>query len=145
MIPEDPNPNYTISNVSITNNDVGFDVYGQVYPGSTNSATISGNTTVDFTNPTYSANALAAYIAAGLPTPIVVSGTSGGAGETGKVPTTLLGNGYVSAHLGAAGSGETNFVGGYGPQVLLGGHGANILSLSATAATGCPLSIRRRT
>ena len=117
----------------------------QVYPGSTNSATISGNTTVDFTNPTYSANALAAYIAAGLPTPIVVSGTSGGAGETGTVPTTLLGNGYVSAHLGAAGSGETNFVGGYGPQVLLGGQGANILSLSATAATGCPLSIRRRT
>ena len=44
------------------------------------------------------------------------------------MPTTLLGNGYVSAHLGAAGSGETNFVGGYGAQVLLGGQGANILT-----------------
>ena len=54
-------------------------------------------------------------MAAGPPTPIVVSGTAAGAGETGTVPTTLLGNGYVSAHLGAAGSGETNFVGGFGP------------------------------
>ena len=128
------NTNDTISNVSVTNNYLGFAWYGQYFPGT--EATISGNTTVDFTNPTYSANALAAYIAAGVPTPIVVSGTSGGAGETGTAPTTLLGNGYVGAHLGAAGSGETNFVGGYGQQLLFGGQGANILTYLAFADGG---------
>jgi hypothetical protein len=128
------NTNYTIGNVSVTNNYLGFAWYGQYFPGT--EATISGNTTVDFTNPTYSANALAAYIAAGVPTPIVVSGTPGGAGETGTVPTTLLGNGYVGAHLGAAGSGETNFVGGYGQQLLFGGQGANILTYLALGDGG---------
>jgi hypothetical protein len=131
-----PNSNYTMSNVSITNNYIGFDTYAQYYPGSTNYATISGITTVDFTNPTYSASALAAYIAAGIATPIVISGTSGGAGETGTVPTTLLGNGYVDAHLGAAGSGETNFVGGYGEQLLFGGQGANIFTYLAIGDGG---------
>jgi hypothetical protein len=128
------NTSDTLSNVSVTNNYLGFAWYGQYYPGT--QATISGNTEVDFSNPTYSANALAAYIAAGVPTPIVVSGTSGGAGETGTVPTTLLGNGYVGAHLGAGGSGETNFVGGYGEQLLFGGQGANILTYLALADGG---------
>src|SRR5580692_8677387 len=80
------NTNDTISNVSVTNNYLGFAWYGQYFPGTENMATVSGNTEVDFSNPTDSANALAAYIAAGVPTPIVVSGTSGGAGETGTVP-----------------------------------------------------------
>ena len=75
-------------------------------------------------------------MAAGPPTPIVVSGTAAGAGETGTVPTTLLGNGYVSAHLGAAGSGETNFVGGLGRQLLFGGQGANILTYLAIGDGG---------
>jgi hypothetical protein len=66
----------------------------------------------------------------------VVSGTSGGASETGTVPTTLLGNGYVGAHLGAAGSGETNFVGGLGSQLLFGGQGANILTYLAIGDGG---------
>jgi hypothetical protein len=52
------------------------------------------------------------------------------------VPTTLLGNGYVGAHLGAAGSGETNFVGGYGQQLLFGGQGANILTYLALGDGG---------
>ena len=97
---------------------------------------MTGLTTVDFSNPTQSTQALAAYVAAGVPTPIVVSGTPGGAGETGTVPTTLLGNGYVSAHLGAAGSGETNFVGGAGSQLLFGGQGANILTYLAIGDGG---------
>jgi hypothetical protein len=130
------NTSDTISNVSVTNNYLGFAWYGQYFPGTENMATVSGNTEVDFSNPTYSANALAAYIAAGVPTPIVISGTSGGAGETGTVPTTLLGNGYVGAHLGAAGSGETNFVGGYGQQLLFGGQGANILTYLALGDGG---------
>jgi hypothetical protein len=130
------NTSDTISNVSVTNNYLGFAWYGQYFPGTENMATVSGNTEVDFSNPTYSANALAAYIAAGVPTPIVVSGTPGGAGETRAVPTTLLGNGYVGAHLGAAGSGETNFVGGYGQQLLFGGQGANILTYLALGDGG---------
>ena len=56
-----PNPNYTISNVSVTNNDIGFDWYGQYYPGTESAATVTGITTVDFSNPTNSTQALAAY------------------------------------------------------------------------------------
>jgi hypothetical protein len=131
-----PNTNYTISNVSVTNNDVGFGKFGPYYPGTDTLATVTGVNIVDFSNPAASTNALAAYVAAGVPTPIVVSGTPGGAGETGTVPTTLLGNGYVSAHLGAAGSGETNFVGGAGSQLLFGGQGANILTYLAIGDGG---------
>src|SRR3984957_9931814 len=131
-----PNSAYAITNVSVTNNYSGFAKFGQYYPGTTSEATVTGLTTVDFSNPTQSTQALAAYVAAGVPTPIVVSGTPGGAGETGTVPTTLLGNGYVSAHLGAAGSGETNFVGGAGSQLLFGGQGANILTYLAIGDGG---------
>src|ERR1700677_2985200 len=128
-----PGPNDTISNVSVTNNYLGFAAFGQYFPGT--EATISGNTDVGFSNPTASTNALAAYVAAGLPTANVVSGTSGGAGATGSAPTTILGNGFVSAHLGAA-SGETNFVGGCGQQLLFGGQGANILTYLALGDGG---------
>jgi hypothetical protein len=128
--------NNTITNVSFTNNVTGFDWYGQYYPGTENTATMSGNTTVDFSDPTDSTNALAAYVAAGVPTANVVSGTSGGAGAAGSAPTTLLGNGYVGAHLGVSGSGETNFVGGYGKQFLFGGQGANILTYLALGDGG---------
>jgi hypothetical protein len=127
------NTSYTISNVSVTNNYLGFATYGQYFPGT--EATISGNTDVDFSNPTNSTSALAAYVAAGLPTANVVSGTSGGAGASGSAPVTLLGNGYVGAHLGAGG-GETNFVGGYGQQLLFGGQGANILTYLALGDGG---------
>jgi hypothetical protein len=127
---------YTMSNVSITNNAIGFDWYGQYYAGTNNYATVTGITTVDYTNPAASTQALASYIAAGVPTPIVVSGTPGGAGETGTVPTTLLGNGYAGAQLGSAGSGETNFVGGLGKQILHGGQGANILTYLALGDGG---------
>jgi hypothetical protein len=125
------NTSLTISNVSVTNNYVGFSIYGQYFPGT--QATISGNTTVDFSNPTDSANALAAYIAAGLPTAKVAS--YGGPVPTGSAPVTILGNGVVSASLGAAG-GETNFVGGYGEQILFGGQGANILTYLALGDGG---------
>jgi hypothetical protein len=132
-------PNTTVSNVSFTNNDVGFSAYGEYYSGTNNLATVSGNTTVDFSNPTASTNALAAYVAAGLPTANVVSGTSGGAGASGSAPATILGNGFVSAHLGA-GAGETNFVGGYGQQLLFGGQGANILTYLALGDGGDRMS-----
>jgi hypothetical protein len=122
------NSPYTISNVSITNNDVGFGWYGQYYPGTDTNATVTRNKTVDFSNPAASIQALAAYVAAGPPTANVVSGTSAGARATGSAPTTLLGNGFASARLSVAGSSETNFVGGAGSQLLLGGLGANIFT-----------------
>ena len=128
-------PNSTITNISVTNNDLGFDRFGQVYPGSTNYATVTGNKTVDFTNPTDSANALAAYVAAGVPTANVVSASSGGISASGSAPTTMLGNGLAGIYL-SPGAGETNFVGGYGTQYLYGGKGANILTYLATGDGG---------
>jgi hypothetical protein len=132
-----PNSSYTISNVSVTNNAIGFELYGPYYPGSGTYATITSTTTVDFSSPTPdSTNALATYVAADLPTANVVSGTSTGAVATGSAPTTLLGNGYVSAHLSVSGSSETNFVGGGGGQILIGGWGANILTYLAMSDGG---------
>ena len=118
---------YTVSNVSITDNDIGFWAFGAFYPSLTSAETVTGNTIVDFSNPAASTQALAAYQAAGLPTAKVV--TYGGPAASGSAPVTILGNGIASAHLAAA-SGETNFVGGFGAQLLFGGLGANILSLS---------------
>jgi hypothetical protein len=88
-----PNANYTVSNVTITDNDIGFDWFGQYYSGTTTYATVTGIRTVDFSNPADSTQALADYEAAGLPTANVVSGTSAGANVTGSAPTTALGNG----------------------------------------------------
>ena len=42
---------YTVSNVSITDNDIGFGLYGPFYPA-TAGVSETGNTIVDFTNPT---------------------------------------------------------------------------------------------
>ena len=53
----------------------------------------------------------------------------------GSAPITIDGNGVASAHL-AAGSGETNFVGGFGSQVLFGGQGVNILTYLAMGDGG---------
>ena len=132
---------YTITNVSLANNGIGFGLYAQYYPGIANYATVTvtGTTTVDFSNPAASTQALAAYQAAGLPTADVVSGTSGGAGASGSAPTTILGNGFASAHLAAA-AGETNFVGGFGPQLLFGGPAANILTYLAIGDGGDKMS-----
>ena len=130
---------YTVSNVSITNNEIGFGAYAAFYPSLTSAETVTGNTIVDFSNPAASTQALAAYQAAGLPTANVVSGTSGGAAASGSAPTTLLGNGFASAHLAAA-SGETIFVGGFGSQALFGGQGADILTYLAIGDGGDRMS-----
>jgi hypothetical protein len=120
------NTPYTISNVSIANNDIGFGLFGPFWPATATLATVTGTTIVDFSNPTASTQALAAYEAAGLPTAYVVSAaTAAGAGAAGSSAATVLGNGFAAAHL-YAGSGETNFVGGVGSQLLFGGQGANI-------------------
>jgi hypothetical protein len=119
---------YQTTNVSVVNNYIGFGAYGPYYPGTATYATLTGNTIVDFTNPTYSSQALTAYEDAGLPTAAVVSATSVGSfAATGSAAATVLGNGFIGAHLGA-GTGETNLVGGFGAQYLYGGQGANILT-----------------
>jgi hypothetical protein len=127
------NASYTISNVSVTNNYLGFPLYGPYLPGT--EATISGNTTVDFTNPAASTQALAAYVAAGLPTANSWSVNGGSQGPGGPGPMTTIGDGVASQHLGA-GATETNFVGGAGQQVLFGGQGANILTYLALGDGG---------
>jgi hypothetical protein len=126
---------YTFSNITVANNDIGFGWYGNYWPDTPNLATVIGNTIVDFTNPAASTQALAAYQAAGIPTANVVSGTSGGAGGSGSAPETILGNGFVGAHL-SAGTGETKFVGGQGSQLLFGGQGANSLTYLAIGDGG---------
>jgi Right handed beta helix region len=115
------NTPYTISNVSIANNDVGFGLYAPYSPTTSTLATVTGTTIVDFSNPTASTQAQAAYLAAGVP------------------KTTVLGNGVALAHLGAL-SGETNFDGGFGAQYLLGGQGANILTYLAIGEGGDTVS-----
>jgi hypothetical protein len=127
-----PGSSNTMSNVSITNNDVGFGLFGQYFPGATNCATVSGNTAVDFSNPTASTQALADYVA---PTANVWSVNGGSQGPGGPGPITTIGYGVVSQHLGA-GATETNFVGGYGQQLLFGGQGANILTYLAIGDGG---------
>ena len=89
----------------------------------------TGNTIVDFTNPTPSIQAQAAYQAAGVPTANVISATTGNvwAIASGSKPTTIFGNGIVGEDL-QAGAGETNFVGGAGTQHLYGGQGVNIVT-----------------
>jgi hypothetical protein len=127
-----PGSSNTMSNVSITNNDVGFGLFGQYFPGTTNCATVSGNTAVDFSNPTASTQALADYVA---PTANVWSVNGGSQGPGGPGPITTIGYGVVSQHLGA-GATETNFVGCYGQQLLFGGQGANILTYLAIGDGG---------
>jgi hypothetical protein len=119
---------YQTTNVSVVNNYIGFGAYGPYSTGTNTYVSPAANTIVDFNNPTYSTQALKAYQAAGLPTAKVVSVTSAGSfAATGSAATTILGNGFIGARLGAA-AGETNFVGGFGAQYLFGGQGANILT-----------------
>jgi hypothetical protein len=126
---------YTTTNVSITNNYLGFGEYGTYYFDNVN-PTLTGNTIVSFTNPIYSAQAQAAYQAAGVPTANVVSATTSNrwANASGSAPTTIFGNGILGEDLGG-GSGETNFVPS-ASQNLYAGKGANILTYLALGDGG---------
>ena len=131
---------YTISNVSIANNYIGFASYGAYFPTTAGLATITGNTIVDFTNSSPSTQAMTAYVAAGVPTTNVVSATSAANSvASGSSPTTILGNGFALAHL-FANAGETNFVGGFGSQFLMGGQGANIFTYLSVGDGGDQVS-----
>jgi hypothetical protein len=129
------NTTYTISNVSIANNYIGFDTDGPYYPTTDTGISETGTTIVDFTNPTPSIEAQAAYQA---PTTNVISATSAGATASGSAPTTILGNDLPGAHL-FAGAGETNFVPGP-DQYLFTGRDANILTYLAMSDGGDTVS-----
>ena len=133
------NKAYTISNVSIANNYIGFATYGPYYPTTDAGVSETGNTIVDFTNPAYAVQALAAYEAARLPTANVVSATSSAnVVARGWAPTTIVGGAFAGAHL-FAGAGETNFVAG-AHQYLFGGQGANILTFLSFGDCGDSMS-----
>jgi hypothetical protein len=128
--------NYTISNVSVTNNVTGFATYSQYYPGRENTATVSGNTTVDFSDPTDSTNALATYVAAGVPTANVFLWNLWRSGRHRAGADDAVGQRLCVGAPRHVGSGETNFVGGYGEQLLFGGQGANVLTYLALGDDG---------
>ena len=127
----DTNTSYTFSNVSVTNNYIGFSVYGPYYGNIQASASIQGNTLVAYANPTSSAQALAAYKKTAMLPAKVISATAAGQvlTSTASTPTTLLGNGLATTFVGS--TNETNFVSGYGAHGLRGGEGANIFTYLA--------------
>ena len=122
----------TFSNISVTDNYMGFSVYGGFFNGPMAGTTASGNIIFDYTNPAYSANAWAAYLAAGLPTPNLLVSTGGAAlnaaSESG--PTTLYGG--DNAHM-VGGAHENNFVGGLGGAYIWCSYGANVFTYLSPA------------
>jgi Peptidase M10 serralysin C terminal len=127
----DTNTSYTLSNVAIANNYIGFSEFGPYYGAIQNYASVQGNTLVSFSNPVSSAQALAAYKkTAMLPTHVIAATAAGQLlTSTASTPTTLLGNNLATTFVGS--TNETSFVGGYGAQRLLGGEGANIFTYLA--------------
>ena len=138
------------SNISITNNYLGFGQCFGFYPGSTNGVTETGNVIFDYKNSAYSTNAWAAYQAAGLPTPTLLTSTNGSTVNAGSSsgPTTLYA-GQAATLLG--GGHESNFVGGFGTQYIWSGPGASIFTYLSPAdlrprpRTASATSIRPRT
>lgn len=126
---------YAMSNISITNNYIGFEKYGEYFPGSQNNATIANNTVVGYANPIYSTQALAAYINAGvLPSNVIAATTAGQIiTSVASKPTTLLGNNLAATLIGS--TNETNFVGGDSARHLMGGAGANIFTFLSISDT----------
>jgi hypothetical protein len=129
----------TFSDISITNNAIGFGQFSDFASGPQSGVTSSGNMIFDYTNPAYSAQAWSAYLASGLPTTNLVVSSGAGNNITGAATgsTTLYGNGTNEHLYGTAN--ETVFVGGFGTQYMWGGSGKNIytyLSIADSTATG---------
>ena len=127
------------SNISITNNYLGFWWLSDFYAGTTTNATVANNTIVGYANPNYSTQALAAYVKAAVVPSNVIAATTAGQSLTSvpSKPTTLLGNNLATTLVGS--TNETNFVGGDSARHLLGGAGANVftfLSISDTTQAG---------
>jgi len=127
----------TFSNISITNNYIGFGVYGDFLAGPEKGVTLSGNVIYDLTNPTNSSAAWSAYSVKGLATDHLLVATNATsnflASTTGS--TTLYGNGVTGAHLDGSTNALTEnvFVGGSGSQYFRGGAGKNVYTYLALA------------
>ena len=119
-----------ISNVSITDNYIGFSEFGPYYGTIQNYASVQGNTLVAYSNPASSAQALAAYEKTAILPAHVIAATAAGQvlTSTASTPTTLLGD---SGTTFVGSTNETNFVSGYDAHLMLGGEGANILTFLA--------------
>ena len=133
------NPSYTFSNISIANNYIGFFAFSSYWNGGaavpSPNISVTPNTIVSYSNPTFSAQALAAYKKTAILPGHVIAATTAGQTLTSasSAPTTLLGNGLATTFVGS--TNETNFVPGYGPRRILGGQGANIVTYLAISDT----------
>jgi hypothetical protein len=114
------------SNVSVTNNYIGFGLYGAFYPDLPAGVSFSGNDVFDFSNPAYAAAAWAAYQAGGLNTPNLVVSTNGAAVSAAASGASTI-YGSPSAHL-YGGDSENILIAGYGREYIFGGTGANLFT-----------------
>jgi hypothetical protein len=121
---------YPMSNVSVTDNYIGFSEDGPYYGNTQTSASVQGNTLVAYSNPASSAQALAAYKKTVMLPAHVIAATAVGQllTSTASTPTTLLG---ASGTTFVGSTNETNFVSGYDANRMLGGEGANIFTFLA--------------
>src|SRR5579871_2306349 len=120
--------NGVFTNVNVSNNYVGFGLYGNFYPGNITGVTETGNVVFDFRNAAYSTTAWAAYAAQPSPTARTITSTGLGiVNDSATVATTLYGAGNSQIRMTGNNS-FTNFVGGYGRQGLSLGLGANIVT-----------------
>ena len=128
----DLNTSYTLSNIAINNNYIGFSEFGPYYGAIQNYASVQGNTLVAYSNPASSAQALAAYEKTAILPAHVIAATAAGQVlySAASTPTTLLGD---SGTTFVGSTNETNFVSGYDAHVSLGGEGANIFTFLAIA------------
>jgi len=125
----------SFSNISVTNNYLGYWKFSDFFAGTQNNATVANNTVVGYANPIYSSQALAAYLKTSIAPSNVIAATTAGQTITSVAsqPTTLVGNNLAGALVGS--SNETNFVGGDSARHLLGGAGANIFTFLSISDT----------
>ena len=124
----------TFSDINIDNNIIGFGSIHDIMPGPNTGVTTSGNTIIDWTNPSYSTDAWAAYGAGGIVTNNLVTATAAATGISGDATgsTTLYGDGDSGLHLFGTAN-ETVFVGGFGQQYMWGGSGKNVFTYLSIA------------
>ena len=109
----------TFSNISITNNYLGFVYMAHAfYPGPMSGVTASNNVIFDYTNSAYSTNAWAVLRGGRAPDaePHRLDRRLHHQARTETGPTTLYGSSRADLY---GGSNENNFVGGYGRQLTL--------------------------
>jgi Peptidase M10 serralysin C terminal len=130
------NLTYAFSNISVTNNYIGYYWYGAYWNGnstipSSKNIVVSGNPIISYSNPVASTQALAAYKSGvGMPTNLIAATTVGQTlTSASSAPTTLLGDDLATNFFGS--TNETDFVSGYGGHHLTAGLGANIFTYLA--------------